>query len=284
MVDGLFRIGEAAEICGMTAKSLRFYEKVGLVSPGRVDPRNGYRYYSADQLIRLDMIRSARALGLGIKEIKEVLQANEGPKLLELVDSQERKARAKIEELGRAMASFRAIRSALADSLPSPDYRGVYAKDIHRRRILSRTIGAEPTVEEVSRASASLERAVERLGFVNRYETGILMASDGKGGYRPSAAFIVVETAEDSGRSGLSTIPAGEYVCVRYDEKNAEARQRELGEYMCRLKLEPSVVLQADLVSAAFGIDGDKAELQVLATGSQGAPRSVEAEATRPRG
>ncbi len=46
----LHSIGEAAEICHVSRKTLRFYEELGLLVPDHVSPKNGYRYYSEEQL------------------------------------------------------------------------------------------------------------------------------------------------------------------------------------------------------------------------------------------
>ena len=40
-----YRIGAFAQVSGVSAKTLRFYDQVGLLRPTRVDPRTGYRFY-----------------------------------------------------------------------------------------------------------------------------------------------------------------------------------------------------------------------------------------------
>jgi hypothetical protein len=62
---------------------------------------------------------------------------------------------------------------------------------------------------------------------------------------------------------------------VRYDEKSAESRQRELWAHLRRKRLEPVLALQADLLSASFRISADKAELQVLAADGGSAAASI---------
>ena len=43
--EGLFSIGEIAAVCGVSIDTLRFYETKALITPTRVDPESGYRYY-----------------------------------------------------------------------------------------------------------------------------------------------------------------------------------------------------------------------------------------------
>jgi MerR family transcriptional regulator, thiopeptide resistance regulator len=65
-------IQEIARLAGTTSRTLRHYDDTGLVPPSRVG-RNGYRYYDADALVRLQRVLLLRGLGLGIPAIAEVL-------------------------------------------------------------------------------------------------------------------------------------------------------------------------------------------------------------------
>jgi DNA-binding transcriptional MerR regulator len=66
------RIGEVARLVGVTTKTVRHYEKVGLLGePERSEA--GYRLYAADDLLRLHRIRRLQSLGLSLERIKGVL-------------------------------------------------------------------------------------------------------------------------------------------------------------------------------------------------------------------
>jgi DNA-binding transcriptional MerR regulator len=65
-------IQEIARLAGTTSRTLRHYDDTGLVPPSRVGA-NGYRYYDADALVRLQRVLLLRELGLGIPTIAEVL-------------------------------------------------------------------------------------------------------------------------------------------------------------------------------------------------------------------
>lgn len=45
--NDLFSIGEFSRVSKMSVKTLRFYDERGLLKPGHIDSRNGYRYYSS---------------------------------------------------------------------------------------------------------------------------------------------------------------------------------------------------------------------------------------------
>jgi DNA-binding transcriptional MerR regulator len=65
-------IQQIANLAGTTSRTLRHYDDTGLVPPSRVGA-NGYRYYDADALVRLQRVLLLRDLGLGIPAIAEVL-------------------------------------------------------------------------------------------------------------------------------------------------------------------------------------------------------------------
>jgi DNA-binding transcriptional MerR regulator len=65
-------IQDIARLAGTTSRTLRHYDDVGLVKPSRIGD-NGYRYYDADALVRLQRVLLLRELGLGIPAIGEVL-------------------------------------------------------------------------------------------------------------------------------------------------------------------------------------------------------------------
>lgn len=67
----MYKIGEFSVLSKTTIKTLRFYEKMGLLNPSKVDD-NGYRYYEANKLLELNKIVSLRQLGFSIKEIKKI--------------------------------------------------------------------------------------------------------------------------------------------------------------------------------------------------------------------
>ena len=68
----MYKIGEFSILAKTTIKTLRYYEKEGLLIPAFVDT-NGYRYYDTNQLLELAKIVSLRQIGLSIVEIKKVL-------------------------------------------------------------------------------------------------------------------------------------------------------------------------------------------------------------------
>lgn len=72
----MLTIGEYSRLTHVPAKTLRYYDEIGLFQPVRVDPVTGYRYYSVEQLPRLYRILSLKELGLSLNQILDVLNEN----------------------------------------------------------------------------------------------------------------------------------------------------------------------------------------------------------------
>ncbi|MGH9078108.1 MAG: heavy metal-responsive transcriptional regulator [Acidimicrobiales bacterium] len=70
------RIGELADLAGVTTKALRYYERVGLLAPP-ARTGSGYRDYSGDALDRLRFIRAAQGVGLTLGEIRGIIAFRE---------------------------------------------------------------------------------------------------------------------------------------------------------------------------------------------------------------
>lgn len=72
----MFRIGDFSKIARVSGRLLRYYDSIGLLSPGRIDPQTGYRYYMASQLARLNKILALKELGLSLEQIAHMLDGN----------------------------------------------------------------------------------------------------------------------------------------------------------------------------------------------------------------
>ena len=67
-----YSIQQLSRLSGVTTRTLRWYDEIGLLKPGRVAP-SGYRYYGPEQVNRLQDILYYRALGVELAHIRECL-------------------------------------------------------------------------------------------------------------------------------------------------------------------------------------------------------------------
>src|SRR5690606_12590018 len=103
-------IGTAAEHSGLPAKTIRYYEDIGLVKPDRAD--NGSRDYAARDVHRLRFLQRSRSLGFAIEECRQLLSLYDDKARA----SAEVKAIAsdKLVEIDRKIAELTELRATLS--------------------------------------------------------------------------------------------------------------------------------------------------------------------------
>jgi len=69
----MFSIGEFARLGGVSVRTLRHYDEIGLLPPATVDPDTGYRGYTARQLTPLNRILALKELGLSLTQARRLL-------------------------------------------------------------------------------------------------------------------------------------------------------------------------------------------------------------------
>lgn len=67
------KIGELAHLSGLSVKTIRYYEDIGLLAPTVERSSSGYRLFQSQVLNRLAFIKRAQSLGLSLQEIKPLL-------------------------------------------------------------------------------------------------------------------------------------------------------------------------------------------------------------------
>ncbi len=114
--EKLTQIGALAEQLGITTRTIRYYEEIGLM--GKIDRRGGStRSYNNDDILRLKFILKMKALGISLKEIQElsdIFDINDQdfstitPKLIAILDHH-------IKKLDEKMVSLSSLRQDIVE-------------------------------------------------------------------------------------------------------------------------------------------------------------------------
>lgn len=218
-----FTIGKAAKLVGMTAETLRHYDRIGLVSPHKTDEWTKYRYYTEEEIVRLNTVRALRCMDLPLEDIRRVLQLNDVDEIVEFLEKTEQRAEEKIAELqsvkvriGRAKKFYEGKRTEALHDAPR-------TRDLPQRVILLSDSLSEPTVENLWNYHRHF------FAQVGEARKGQFAFEDLAGVYEAEGRRRMFAVCTRYAPDGdLRTLPAGKYLCAECTEQTRGAVRREL--------------------------------------------------------
>ncbi len=188
----MLRIGTFARIAGLSTKTLRDYDQLGLFRPAWIDPTTAYRGYSPAQLPQLRRILALRSMGIGLTEIRGLVSG--GANLGDVLDRRRAALEDERREIDRRLAAL--------------DIQVEMAGGPGRLDVVARPIAAEP----IARLASSdtdleaefyrLEAVIRDLGVRARRPPGALV--DGS----VTRAFVPVRRAAPDPRIVYDRLPA----------------------------------------------------------------------------
>ncbi len=172
----MLRIGAFAGIAGVSAKTLRDYDELGLFRPAWVDPATGYRAYSPAQLPQVRRIVALRSMGIGLGEIGELVSG--GADLGDVLDRRRAALARERLEIDRRLAALEIVIDG-SGSGGGPD-------------VVVRPVGSEaiatlagPRDDDLEHEFYVLEAIVRDLGLRARRPPGALVDSHGARAFVP---------------------------------------------------------------------------------------------------
>ncbi len=103
-------ISATAELTGLPAKTIRYYEEIDLVVPARA--ANGYRHYDELQIHRLAFLQRARSLGFSIEECRLLLSLYDDDQRAS--SDVKRIAEEKVQQIDQKISELTSMRATLA--------------------------------------------------------------------------------------------------------------------------------------------------------------------------
>jgi len=106
-------VKQVATAVGFPSRTVRYYDRIGLVSPS-ARSEAGYRLYDAHDEGKLSFVRHAKALGLSLQEIRELIAAAESG-CGQVVPELERLLLDKVDEIDQRIRELQAFRQHLVE-------------------------------------------------------------------------------------------------------------------------------------------------------------------------
>ena len=261
MKRNLLSIGKMAEMNQVTVPTLRLYDQLGLLKPRHVDGQTGYRYYDINQNARLDMIAYMKELGMSLKEIQGVLEAEDIALIEQIlarkneqIHEQMRALRLRHNAVERAIASIERYRKSPATGTIALEY-------IDRRYVWGIPCPEnfyEKDIASYEQALMDLRRALLKKNCpqIHSYNTGTSITKENFVQGRLVADRVFIFTDQQAQACGLtaSVVDSGMYACIyldHYDDEIACAAKllafcrnngyRVAGDYLCEVLTEFNV-------------------------------------------
>lgn len=205
-------IGEVAKLKGVGIKSLRYYDKLGILSPAYVNPDTGYRYYLPSQLILVDLISFCIRLEIPLKEFSQYIRKDQKIDMETFLHYSRQLTRKKMEELTRNIGELEHIAEHLHTTQQIKLHEQAYTREIHTRYFYVAPLGAEQDAPACfTKSITSLYQSARSKGWNIFHNHGIL--EDCRQRDIKSYAFLEVEQPEDEDPRILE-IPGGIYHCL----------------------------------------------------------------------
>lgn len=219
-----FSIGEAAKAAHTTTETLRHYDRIGLVKPSRKDEWTNYRYYTEQDIVRLNTVRALQLMDLPLREIGKVLEYDDLGKIVDFLAQAEKKADEKIAALEYSKSKIRLAKADYESKLRArKNPAGTFIREMPERVILLSDSLEAPTVDNLWNY---LSHFYEKLSPPLREQFSF---EDLAGIYTENETSRLFALCVRHGETdGLKRLPEGKYLCAGCTEADRESTLEEL--------------------------------------------------------
>lgn len=204
-MEKMFRIGDISRLYHIGVDSLRYYEKLGVITPRRSE--SGYRLYSVQDIWRLNVIRELLSLGFHMNDIKEYLNRHTLSSTLKLLEKEQKAIQDEITRLKQLQKNVEKRMNTILSAQQTP-MEQIVLEEQPQRRCFTIAQGYEEDHEMDVLIQKLLNMDKERFYVIGNNQIGTVLKLK-KEALSYESVFIMDE-------AGPTIIPAGAYLSVRY--------------------------------------------------------------------
>lgn len=260
----LFSIGEVAKIKDVTIKALRYYHKMGILIPKQIDESTGYRYYSIDQFIHIDIIKSCRELNTSIVELQEIFKECNTDKLLQFLQLKRDEAEEHIRKMKEVMETIDGLNAKVGSSQEILKNDEICIQVFEQRYVIVAPCKEVGRLQELLYYS-DLEKTIQDYEEKMSMEMGILYNVNEKWDVEPKYVFNKVEDhVHMEEMQNIKVLPGGKYVTLAYSKENEEERRNTIIKYIKENNIEVESFIEVELVSDIFNTETYSCQIQIF--------------------
>ncbi|MEJ9253158.1 MerR family transcriptional regulator [Bacillus wiedmannii] len=260
----MFSIGEVAKIKDITIKALRYYHKMGILIPKHVDESTGYRYYSIDQFIHIDIIKSCRELNTSIVELQEIFKERNTDKLLRFLQVKREEAEEHIKKMKEVMETIDDLHAKVVSSQEILKNDEISIEFFEQRYVVVAPCKEVGSLQELLYYS-DLEKIVQDYEEKMEMEMGILYNVNANWDVEPKYVFNKVrDDVHMEEMQNIKVLPGGKYITLAYSKENEEEHRNTMIKYMKENSIEVESFIEVELVSDIFNAETYSCQIQIL--------------------
>lgn len=260
----LFSIGEVADIKGITIKALRYYHKIGILTPAYIDEKTSYRYYSLEQFIYIDIIKVCRFLGISIKEMQQILNEGNTEKLLKFLVLKRYETEQNMKKMKEVLDTIDKLNDRVKYAKKELIHEQITIKYIEKRYIITATCKEVGDLKEILYYS-DLDRVIQEKNLETTMESGIIYSITSKGDYEPRHVFrVLFENDDIQKEQNIDILPEGKYLTLAFSKNNEEESIAKLHDYVKDNNLKINKYIEVDLLDDIFKTYSYSCQIQLL--------------------
>lgn len=231
-----FLVNEAAKQAGVSGETLRHYDRIGLVCPSRKD--NGYRYYSSEQVVLINIVKRLQSLGFSLLEVKEAFAFTDLAQVREILEKAQTRCEEKIKELKKT-------RAIIVKAIAQYSSQKTNEKEITTLTLPDRYILLSKKLKEVNLATLFdyqrhyKQELGDRFASYHFFDQALLYLQEGQ-------EAIGIQCAKPANPEDAIFIPGGRYLSLFTSKETKDqglAEARKLAESCYGVKPSAALIL-----------------------------------------
>ena len=228
----VFHIGELSNLFNISVDSIRYYEKMGLITPVR-NPDNGYREYTMDDFETIVIIRELLGLGFHMEQISEFIKGRNIDSTLSIMDTEIDIINKSIMELNAKKQSIINRMNMVKSALKLPLDGKVYKHYIDERHVIMVSEENLPDYQvdySVVRFMKKYHKDINLIGYCDCYTLDIEHSNPMSDYYRTKNVFFM---SDDITSFSNHKLESGDYLSLSYQGnlKNTKKYMPKLFKY-----------------------------------------------------
>lgn len=235
-MDKCFSIGEVSKLHNISVQTLRYYDKIGLLTPAYIDDFSKYRYYSTKHFMRIGFIKQCKAMGLTLEEIKVLIDQHTSIEaVLETITKQKGLVGKKIQEMKQIENNIETLQNKIITALEE-GIGQVFIKSCPERYFITyknnkkhREAFAIKLTEVIQELESEYGAIYKELTFANDYK---IFKQQQK--INDEHMMIGCKKISKGHIDKQVILPAGNYVTINFDDtfKGTKAYYEKIKQYI----------------------------------------------------